>query len=600
MDLDKKDVAEQGRWSNFLKSPVDWLMLVGLLGLVPLVWTEARSLWAMKHYQFFPLAWLAFALVVYLRGHVSTTAHRGRSVLGWVAMLCAILLTVLAVLLIYPKVAQIAAIGVLLAWMLLRLGGNPWFEVFAWITLLVVTVRLPVIFDQGLVHTLQAISSQSASHLLDLTGIPHLPMGNIIEIRQKELFVEEACSGVDSFYALSAVALMLAVWQRRGFVVSMLTILSVPLWAWFGNVIRLYLLAFLLSTFEIDLTEGTAHTVLGLVIFSLSFGGLLSMQEAFTRLLAPLPGGESASEWAPRFYNWLVAWPGRRFDEEGLEIDDSPTPVTTAAAKGIAEQRPGALSWVVPGIGILVFLVCGVVTAGPVLGIGSKKIKGPRLFDKGAVDLTFAEDQLPEDFGGMKRKSFKIEHREQNSMFGAHSATWVFQDQSRDVVISLDFIFTVFHPLEVCYISKGDKILGDIKQYESTSSGPPQFISEVNLKDLFGEQAYLIYTEFNDDGVSAERMEVFSLSTFFNKGIFQKSIGPLFQLQLLASDGDQLSEEDQKRYRQILEQARELLLPKVQQLTGTGPVASAAEGGAADAGAADAGELPATPAPATN
>jgi hypothetical protein len=324
------------------------------------------------------------------------------------------------------------------------------------------------------------------------------------------------------------------------------------------------------------------------------------MQEAFTRLLAPLPGGESASEWAPRFYNWLVAWPGRRFDEEGLEIDDSPTPVTTAAAKGIAEQRPGALSWVVPGIGILVFLVCGVVTAGPVLGIGSKKIKGPRLFDKGAVDLTFAEDQLPEDFGGMKRKSFKIEHREQNSMFGAHSATWVFQDQSRDVVISLDFIFTVFHPLEVCYISKGDKILGDIKQYESTSSGPPQFISEVNLKDLFGEQAYLIYTEFNDDGVSAERMEVFSLSTFFNKGIFQKSIGPLFQLQLLASDGDQLSEEDQKRYRQILEQARELLLPKVQQLTGTGPVASAAEGGAADAGAADAGELPATPAPATN
>jgi len=571
MDLENQSVPNNRSWGNFLKSPVDWLMIVGLLGLAPLVWTEAWSLWAMKHYQFFPLAWLAFALVVYLRGHVATTANRTRFVLGWAAMLGAILFTVLAVLLVYPKVAQVAAIGVLLAWMLLRLGGNPWFEVFAWTALLVITIRLPVVFDQMLIHRLQSISSQSASQLLDLTGIPHLATGNVIEIRPGKLFVEEACSGVDSFYALSAVALMLAVWQQRGFLVSLLTILSVPLWAWFGNVIRLYLLAFLYNNFDINLTEGWPHTVLGLVIFSLAFGGLLSMQEAFTRLLAPLPGGDSASEWAPRFYNWLVSWPGRHLDFSGLESDSTISRSSSQVAV-VQEKRAGAVSWIVPGIGILVFLAAGIMTAGPVLGIGAKKIKGPRLFDRGTVDLTFAADQLPEDFGGMRRKNFEISHREQNSMFGAHSATWVFQDQAREVIVSLDFIFTVFHPLEVCYISTGSTVLGDIMQYETQSDSQPQFISEVNLRDLFGEQSYLIYTEFNDDGVSAERIEVFSWDTFFNKGMFQKSIGPLYQLQLLASDGGQLTEDDKNRYRQLLDEARKLLLPKVQQLTGSGPV----------------------------
>lgn len=576
MNTDSQSMTGKASWSNFLKSPIDWLLIFGLIGLAPLVWTEARSLWTMKHYQFFPLAWLAFTAVLILRGNVSTATNKTRTVLGWVGMLGAISFAILSALLIYPKVAQIAAIGLLLAWMLLRLGGNLWPEVVAWIALLVITIRLPVVFDQGLVHWLQALSSTSASRLLDLTGIPHLATGNVIEIRPGKLFVEEACSGVDSFYALCAVALMLAVWQKRGFVISTLTLLSVPLWAWFGNLLRLYLLAFLYNNFDINLTEGWPHTVLGLVIFAVAFGGLLSMQEAFTRLLAPLPGGETSSDWAPRLYNWLVTWP------ESLNAANSPALATaglneSVPMSNVVETKPGTTAWIVPGLGILAFLFCGVMTAGPVLGFGSKKVQGPRLFDRGTVDLVFSADQLPDDFGGMKRKNFETSHREENSMFGAHSATWVFQDQSREVVISLDFIFTVFHPLEVCYISTGSTVLGDIIQYETQSGGQPQFMSEVNLRDIFGENSYLLYSEFNSEGESAERIEVFSFKTFFNKGLFQKSIGPLYQIQLLASDGGQLSEDDKKRYRQILNQAREQLLPKVQQLLSSGQVPAPAD-----------------------
>lgn len=580
MNLVSQNASSKGSWSNFFKSPVDWYLVVGLLGLAPLALTEARALWSMKHYQFFPLAWIAFAAIVYLRGHLATPTNKTRLAIGWLTTVGTITFAALAVLLLYPKVAQIASIGVIFSWMLLRLGGNRWFEVFAWTTLLVITVRLPVVFDQTLIHWLQSVSSQSASHLLDLTGIPHLATGNVIEIRPGKLFVEEACSGVDSFYALCAVALMLAVWQQRGFLVSILTILSVPLWAWFGNLIRLYLLAYLYNNWDINLTEGWTHTVLGLAIFGIAFGGMLSMQEAFTRLLAPLPGGDTTSDWAPRLYNWLVAWPGSM--DGPVKSEPSAVAATGGAIPtiGTSENRPSLLSWVVPGIGILVFLVGGIITAGPALGFGSKRIAVPRIFDRGTVDLVFAADQLPENLGGMKRKGFEISHREQNSMFGAHSATWVFQDQSREVVLSLDFLFTVFHPLEVCYISTGSTVLGDIIQHETVSDGKTQFTSEVNLRDLFGEQSFLLYTEFNQDGESAERIEVFSITTFFNKGIFEKSIGPLYQLQLLASDGSQLTDQDKARYRDILHEARQMLLPRIQQLTKGGSTAAPTGGSA--------------------
>ncbi|HAC92730.1 MAG TPA: hypothetical protein DCF63_19180 [Planctomycetaceae bacterium] len=578
------------RWRGFLKgSPLDWVLICGLIGLLPLVYAEARALWYMKHYQFFPLAWAAFVGILLMRGELGGSAHRWRWYLGALGLTFTVTLTILAALMSYGKLAQISAIGLVLSWMLLRLK-NPWYHCFAWIFLLAVTVRLPVTLDQQLIHGLQARSSSSASALLDLTSIPHLATGNVIEIKPGKLFVEEACSGVDSFYALMAVAIMLCVWQQRGLVVSLLTLAAVPLWAWFGNVLRLYTLAYLYNNWDLNLTEGWQHTALGLVIFALAFGGLLSMMEALTRLFSPLPGSDVNTDWAHWLYNVVVSWPDSDMDEAAalkkkLASDDASVVETPAGAR-----RPAALQWILSGAAMLIFLGAAAMTAGPVLGFGANKIQGPKLFDRGDVDLALSADNLPADLGGMKLKDFQVSHRETNSMFGAHSATWMFQDQSREIVISFDFLFSVFHPLEVCYISTGSTVIGEILQLESTSNGLPQYTSEVSLKDMFGEDSYLLFTEFNSEGQSAERIEVFSLTTFFNKGVFQRSIGPLFQLQLLASDGSALKEEDKKRYREILAKAKEALLPKARELMEGRVVATAAGANAPASGLPDAAD----------
>ena len=577
------DVVKQ-RWSGFFKSPLDWVFVSGLVGLAPLIYVEAKSLWYLKHYQFFPLAWAAFVAIVVLRGGLATTRGSRRVLFGRTVLIGAFLLTLMAAALNYPKIAQVAGIGLCVGWMMLRLGKNPWYECIAWSFLLLITVRLPVTMDQQLIHRLQAQSSQSASALLDLTGIPHLATGNVIEIRPGKLFVEEACSGVDSFYALGAVAIMLAIWQQRGLLVSLLTIASVPLWAWFGNVLRLYVLTILYNNWDINLTEGWQHTALGLFIFALAFGGLLSMQEAFTRLFSPLHSSDANADWAHRFYNWLVTWP----DDEPPRVDESlpAEPVAVAGVGGgdtpaIAAPRPKskALGLVLPVTAVVAFLVCGVVTAGPVLGIGSNRANRSPGFDRGAVVATFSAEDLPRIFRACSARNSKCPIAS-GAACSAHSATWAFQDRGREVVVSLDFAFTVFHPLEVCYISTGSQLIGDVLQYDQVTDIGPVHVNSVQLLDLFGDQSYLIYTEFTDEGVSAERAEVFSLNALFNKGLFRKSLGPLFQLQILVSDASALTEEDRERYRNILVKAKQTLLPKVQQLTGIRPASPVTEEGA--------------------
>ncbi len=65
--------------------------------------------------------------------------------------------------------------------------------------------------------------------------VPHMRNANIIEIKGIQLFVEEACSGIGSLYALLAAAALLLLINRRSFFCSVLVLLSVPVWAMMGN-----------------------------------------------------------------------------------------------------------------------------------------------------------------------------------------------------------------------------------------------------------------------------------------------------------------------------------------------------------------------------
>ncbi len=202
----------------------------------------------------------------------------------------------------------------------------------------------------------------------------------------------------------------------------------------------------------------------------------------------------------------------------------------------------------------------GVWSLWPVLQLGRWKpveVKMPHL-DKGLIESTFDLKVVPPDLGGMKLRDFQIEQRERSNNLGEYSATWHFQDDARRIVLSLDFPFSQFHPLEVCYQNSGMSVPG-MRDSEHLSDVGTQVIREGALSDQFGESSYLYYMEFTNSGRSDR----------FKDQIREKFAptqlpSPLFQLQMLIQNSDGITDADHARYRKLLLEAQKYLLPAIQ------------------------------------
>lgn len=538
-------------WSRFRSSPFDLLLLFGLIGLLPLVLVEAAHLWSRPHFQFFPIAWGAFAWLVYSRGALGTTSSPYRLWCGTALMGLSWASAVLAVLWFSPWLAHLALTMLLLSWMLVRLGPTVWYLPLAWITLLLVSLPLPMNYDTRLVQSLQSASSSSASALLDLSSVPHLAQGNVIEIRTGKLFVDEACSGVDSLYALAAVGLLITIWYGKNLLISLLALATVPAWAWFGNLVRIYTIAFVFDRFEIDWTHGWQHMLLGLVIFALLVTCFLMTIEALTIFLSPFPAKTVTSGPLHTLFNRVVCWP------KSDPTARTRKPSAPRAVTGLIV--PPRLQQVVRVMGFL-FLVIGFASLFPVMGVGPWKEPGlARGISDQSIEAQFPAEALPESLGGLRQTGFEVHHRERDSFFGEHSATWQYAGRDFQVMISLDMPFPDYHGLEQCYELSGSERVEAVQEHIVGSGTESDIIYDTAFIDQLGEESYLCYTEFDASGQTASR------DALLERGIFRNSAGRvLFQLQIYATGIELPSEEERARYRELLLELKELLLPRIQ------------------------------------
>ena len=61
---------------------IEYATIAAFLGLGPLLWMQAMALWEKPHFQFFPLAWIAFSWLVVTTAKVSPTCYMARRVAG--------------------------------------------------------------------------------------------------------------------------------------------------------------------------------------------------------------------------------------------------------------------------------------------------------------------------------------------------------------------------------------------------------------------------------------------------------------------------------------------------------------------------------------
>ncbi len=526
---------------------------------------QAQFLNARKHFQFFPLALLFFFYLAWSRKSPEKNDSQARRLIALICFTGFLFGSIVAVIFFSPWLAQISAIAILFGWMLVRLGGNPVHQLASWVSVLAITVPPPRNLDESLIQQLQRASTAAASKLLDVVGVPHLTSANIIETRFGKLFVDQACSGIDSLYALAAIALMLILYQQRTLVVSLGVLASVPAWAIVGNLLRIFVIVTLLDKANINLSEGAPHTAIGLVLFAVSSIGLLLTQATLSQLLRPFETQAASSDAMHSIYNSVVCWPAKDPALETTNLCKKPDVV--------AHRRNQTRDlWTHVGVGVQ-FLLMICVGVGSTLQVWSMGKESPipiglltDSIDSSTVDAKVVSNLMPPEWMNMHLLGFRNEHRSTGSAYGEHSATWTYRDGTQVVQVSADFPFQDIHRLEVCYQLVGYQVAEPIPVVKSSlPSGQAVNIYELTMTDEFGEVSVAFFLLCRHDGQSPEIPKPQSI---VERGLLAarqsvRQSQATLQFQMFAANCGALNETQKARYRMCLVDAVDRLFPLV-------------------------------------
>jgi len=182
----------------------------------------------------------------------------------------------------------------------LLLGGRDLFRIVAVpVLFLLLMLPLPLPLYERVALPLQRLAAVASTTILQGLGIPSLCEGNVIELPQRTLQVEEACSGIRSltgFIALGVAFAYLArrpMWERVALVLSTIPI-SILM-----NVLRVLVTA-LLAYWNLDpLAKGTPHAATSLVFFGIAALILWGEYYVFSHLFVNEPTSRTYQEDTP-------------------------------------------------------------------------------------------------------------------------------------------------------------------------------------------------------------------------------------------------------------------------------------------------------------
>jgi exosortase len=144
-------------------------------------------------------------------------------------------------------------------------------------------VPIPAVVYNQITFPLQLFASDVAARLLELSGIPVLRDGNILELPSQKLNVVEACSGIRSLLTLGFLSLVYGYFfDKRPSVRTILFLSTVPI-AIAANAFRVTLTG-ILSEIDPQLAHGLMHTASGWVIFMVALAILVVWHQVLNRL----------------------------------------------------------------------------------------------------------------------------------------------------------------------------------------------------------------------------------------------------------------------------------------------------------------------------
>ncbi len=209
-------------------------------------------------------AWLAWQQ----RGRLSQITQKPAVIAGWIILIISLLAMAVARSQDVLMIETFTQIPVLLGCVLL-IGGWPLARLFAFpLTFLIFSVPPPGWILDAMTVPLKGWVSDVVTNFLYTLGYPIAQNGVMIMIGSYQLMVKDACSGMNSIFALSAIGIFYVYefvprdWLRR--TVLVLSIIPITIGA---NLFRVLALVLGSYYFGVDNVEGLFHDITGVALF---------------------------------------------------------------------------------------------------------------------------------------------------------------------------------------------------------------------------------------------------------------------------------------------------------------------------------------------
>jgi exosortase B len=245
-----------------------------LAAYIPTFITLAQGPWQTEQEGHGPLIIAASAWLVWQsRDKLRNAALSPAPVVGWLALIGGLVLLVLSrnqdiwFLEVASQIPVLAGCILLLAgWGVLRILAFP-------IGFLIFSAPAPGWMVDGATVPLKVLISDLVTNVLYAAGYPIAQNGVVIQIGPYQLLVQDACSGMNSIFALSAIGVFYVYafrWHEKiRSLILLALIIPITITANFLRVVALVLIAYYGGVEKI---EGIVHDLTGIALFVVAVG----------------------------------------------------------------------------------------------------------------------------------------------------------------------------------------------------------------------------------------------------------------------------------------------------------------------------------------
>ncbi|MCC9655659.1 exosortase U [Rhodopirellula halodulae] len=572
-----------------MQSVWTWFWAALLVAGLPMLTIYFTRMWRLDHYQYFPFA---IGAVVWLAWSRSDRYFYAPSRLSSLALIAIGVLAMLGSWSVQSPWMMSIAFVCFAAACLAVMRGPADKSLLGLALPLLLLVRLPLGYDQLLVIELQRLTTLMSSLLLDVLSIPHAVTRNVIELPDRELFVAEACSGIQSVFTMAFLSTLIVAINRRKLWLAPIYLVIALILAVGGNVLRVTMVAVADQWLSLDLASGWAHDILGYTTLAISAFFLWSFDGMVMTLMHVT--GTSAEEHADNpivaAWNWVVD-DGQNVDAVG-EYYRSNQPTTDSNKVGLQLQlarllnrlqaKPFAIA-----MGVLGVVLVSVTTSSAmkVSAIGMEQGAQGMFLDGLIFDPPAS--LIASGNTGFELVSHQSSRENENPILGRNADVWKFSAVVGGVPIQGQFVlsqtYAEWHELCLCYENQDWRLLNRTLE-ETEASASAATTAEPFAYALFGgdteARGHLWYTAITSDGdfvFPPERPGRIGNRLAEASDGLEETIEPMMMLQLWVASPQKLDTQAVNRVDEMFDGLRHKIAVAVKASRGTTPQQSKGE-----------------------